>query len=63
MPPLLSDAAPPRRAAVVNEAIRALVAGAQGRSWTWAEGALYGLLRDEWVAAMAAEREQLVTAA
>ncbi|CAM5553630.1 hypothetical protein SCALM49S_03951 [Streptomyces californicus] len=34
-------------AAAVNEAIRAIVVGAQGRQWTVAERALYELLRDE----------------
>lgn len=45
----------PRPAAVVNEAIRALVRRASGRRWTHAERALYGLLLDEWAAALRAE--------
>jgi hypothetical protein len=49
-----------RSAAVVNEAIRAVVVGAQGRRWTQAERALYGLLLDEWAAAL---REEVVEAA
>lgn len=49
-----------RPAAVVNEAIRAIVVRAQGRRWTQAERALYGLLLDEWAAAVRAE---MVTAA
>jgi hypothetical protein len=44
-----------RPAAVVNEAIRALVRGAQGRKWTQAERALYGLLIVEWETARRAE--------
>lgn len=44
----------------VNEAIRAIVLGARGRAWTYAERALYGLLLEEWAAALQAE---LVTAA
>lgn len=40
-----------RPAAVVNQAIRAIVVGAQGREWTFAERALYGLLLEEWEAA------------
>ena len=44
-----------RPAAVVNEAIRAVVRGAAGRQWTQAERALYDELRDEWVAAVRAE--------
>lgn len=50
-----------RSAAVVNEAIRAIVRGASGRGWTQAESALYALLRDEWIAARA--REEMTTAA
>lgn len=49
-----------RSAAVVNEAIRAVVRGARGRAWTQAERALYEQLRDEWVAAM---RDEVVEAA
>ncbi|CAM5345812.1 hypothetical protein [Streptomyces aurantiogriseus] len=49
-----------RSAAAVNEAIRAIVVGAQGRQWTVAERALYELLRDEWVAA---QRAEMTTAA
>lgn len=52
---------PPRPAAVVNEAIRAIVRGAVGREWTRAERALYALLLDEWDAARA--REEMTTAA
>lgn len=44
-----------RPAAVVNEAIRAIVVRAQGRRWTHAERTLYGLLLDEWAAAVRAE--------
>jgi hypothetical protein len=44
-----------RSAAVVNAQIRAIVARAQGRAWTQAERALYGLLLDEWADAMRAE--------
>lgn len=44
-----------RSAAAVNEAIRALVVGAQGRRWTVAERALYGLLLEEWAVALRAE--------
>lgn len=51
----------PRPAAVVNEAIRAIVRGAVGREWTRAERTLYGLLLDEWAAALRAE--ELATAA
>jgi hypothetical protein len=40
---------------VVNAQIRAIVARAQGRAWTQAERALYGLLLDEWADAMRAE--------
>jgi hypothetical protein len=39
----------------VNAAIRAIVVGAQGRPWREAERALYGLLLEEWVAALRAE--------
>lgn len=49
-----------RPAAVVNDAIRALVSRAAGRPWRQAERALYAELRDEWVAAM---REEMTTAA
>jgi hypothetical protein len=41
-----------RSAAAVNDAIRAIVRGAIGRQWTHAERALYGLLLDEWAAAI-----------
>lgn len=41
-----------RSAAVVNAAIRAIVTRAQGRAWTPEERALYGLLLEEWEAAM-----------
>jgi hypothetical protein len=40
---------------VVNEAIRAVVTGAQGRPWTPEERALYGLLLEEWEQAVRAE--------
>ena len=49
-----------RPAAAVNDAIRALVRGADGREWRQAERALYGLLRDEWVEAV---REEMTAAA
>jgi hypothetical protein len=39
----------------VNAAIRAIVTGAQGRPWTMAERALYGLLLEEWGQALRAE--------
>lgn len=60
MSPNLLPVGSVRPAAVVNEAIRALVRGARGRRWTVAERALYGLLRDEWVEA---DREEMTTAA
>ena len=44
-----------RSAAVVNEQIRALVRRASGREWKQAERALYGLLVEEWTAAVRAE--------
>jgi hypothetical protein len=44
-----------RSAAVVNAAIRAIVVRAQGRPWTTAERALYGLLLEEWEQARRAE--------
>lgn len=44
-----------RSADVVNAAIRAIVVGARGRRWTQAERALYGLLLEEWEAAVRAE--------
>lgn len=44
-----------RSADVVNAAIRAIVVRAQGRRWTQAERALYGLLLEEWEAAVRAE--------
>jgi hypothetical protein len=49
-----------RSAAVVNEQIRAIVLGARGRRWTVAERALYGLLLEEWAAAL---RDEVVEAA
>lgn len=55
MSPDLNGPGSVRSAAAVNEAIRALVRGARGRSWTRAERALYDLLRDEWVTAERAE--------
>jgi hypothetical protein len=45
---------------VVNEAIRAIVVGAQGRDWTWAERSLYRVLLEEWETA---RRAEMVTAA
>ncbi|MFM9629349.1 hypothetical protein ACKI10_17200 [Streptomyces galilaeus] len=45
----------------MNQAIRAVVLRAQGRPWTHAERALYGLLRDEWVEAL--RREEMGVAA
>jgi hypothetical protein len=44
-----------RSAAVVNAQIRAIVVRAQGRPWTQAERALYGLLLEEWEQAVRAE--------
>lgn len=44
-----------RSSAAVNEAIRVIVARAQGRAWTQAERALYGLLLEEWAAAVRGE--------
>ena len=55
MPPSSQDPGPPRPAAVVNEAIRAVVRGARNRGWTQAERALYGELRDEWMTAVQAD--------
>ncbi len=55
MPPTPPAPGQPRPAAAVNEAIRAIVVGAQGREWTWAERALYGVLLEEWEAARRAE--------
>lgn len=43
-----------RPAAVVNAEIRAVVRGALDREWTQGERALYGLLLEEWEAAMQA---------
>jgi hypothetical protein len=39
----------------VNREIRSIVVRAQGRPWTHAERELYGLLLDEWAAAVRAE--------
>jgi hypothetical protein len=47
----------------VNAAIRAIVVRAQGRPWTAAERALYGLLLEEWAEAVEAERMVVVKAA
>jgi hypothetical protein len=47
----------------VNAAIRAIVVRAQGRPWTAAERALYGLLLEEWAVAVEAERIVVVKAA
>jgi hypothetical protein len=51
-----------RSAAVVNAAIRAIVVRAQGRPWTAAELALYGLLLEKCAVAVAAERIDVVKA-
>lgn len=51
MPPTPPVPGLPRPADVVNDLIRAVVRGA-GRDWTQAECALYGVLRDEWMAAV-----------
>ncbi|MEV4227226.1 hypothetical protein AB0J81_08980 [Streptomyces bobili] len=61
MPPTSSPCGTVRSAAAVNQAIRAVVLRAQGRPWTHAERALYGLLRDEWVEAL--RREEMGVAA
>jgi hypothetical protein len=61
MPPTLSAFGLVRSAAAVNEAIRAIARRASGRAWTHAEQALYRLLIEEWVAAVA--RETYVEAA
>ncbi|MFI1701940.1 hypothetical protein ACH419_39170 [Streptomyces bobili] len=50
-----------RSAASVNAAIRAIVLRAQGRPWTHAERALYGLLLEEWAEAL--RREEMGVAA
>ncbi|MDX3243681.1 hypothetical protein [Streptomyces sp. ME18-1-4] len=55
MSPNPTDRGSVRSAAVVNEAIRAIVTRAQGRAWTQAERALYGLLLEEWELARRAE--------
>jgi hypothetical protein len=55
MPPTPSACGSVRSAAVVNEQIRAIAARARGREWTHAEQALYRLLVDEWVVAVARE--------
>lgn len=60
MPPNSPAPGRVRSAAVVNEQIRAIVVRAQGRQWTVAERALYGLLLEEWAAA---ERAEMTTAA
>lgn len=49
-----------RSADVVNAEIRSIVSGARGRAWTRAERTLYGLLLEEWEAAL---RAQIVKAA
>ena len=61
MSPTLVGCGSVRSAAVVNEQIRALVRRASGREWKQAERALYGLLREEWLAAV--ERDEIVEAA
>lgn len=53
MPPTSPAVGLVRPAAAVNDAIRAVVAGARGRRWTQAETALYRLLVSEWLAAEA----------
>ena len=55
MPPTTPASGPVRSAAAVNEAIRAIVVGAQGRPWREAERAMYGLLLEEWAVAVRAE--------
>ncbi|MET9381436.1 hypothetical protein ABZY09_10160 [Streptomyces sp. NPDC002928] len=60
MPPTPPAPGRVRPAAVVNEAIRAIVVGAQGRRWTKAERDLYEALLKEWVAA---EQAEMATAA
>jgi hypothetical protein len=55
MPPTFPADGRVRSAAVVNAAIRAVARRASGRAWTHAEQALYRLLVDEWVAAVARE--------
>jgi hypothetical protein len=60
MSPSPSSSGSVRSATAVNEAIRAVARGAQGREWTRAEQALYRLLVEEWVAA---EQAEMVTAA
>lgn len=55
MPPTSSAFGLVRSAAAVNEAIRAVVATAQGRAWTVEERALYGRLLVEWEQAVRAE--------
>lgn len=44
-----------RPAARINAEIRALVRATKGRRWTQAERALYGLLLEEWAAAVEKE--------
>jgi hypothetical protein len=62
MPPTTEDPTPVRRADVVNEEIRALVAQAGG--WLYGETRQrYEMLRDEWTVATAAERGDIVEAA
>ncbi|MCX4816799.1 hypothetical protein OG601_47635 [Streptomyces sp. NBC_01239] len=62
MPPTPPTSGPLRPAAVVNEEIRALVTRAGG--WLYGETRQrYEVLRDEWTAAVAAERDGLVEAA
>lgn len=55
MPPTSSARSRVRSSAAVNEQIRAIVRRAQGRQWTVAERTLYGLLLEEWAAAVRAE--------
>lgn len=61
MTPDLPSPGSVRSPADVNQAIRAIVVGAQGREWTFAERALYGLLLDEWEAAHQAGSDGLAT--
>ncbi|MER5715687.1 hypothetical protein [Streptomyces sp. NPDC002132] len=55
MSPNSPASGPVRSAAVVNREIRAIVVRAQGRPWTVAERTLYGLLLEEWAAALRVE--------
>jgi hypothetical protein len=46
---------PPNEPATPAAALRAIVTGAADRAWTQAERALYGLLLEEWEAALRGE--------